>query len=178
MKILDATAGYRGIWYQKNHPYVTFMDVRKGTIDTKSINNTFKTRRRIKINPDVVSEWKDAPFSNDYFDMVIFDPPHFVIERGKKVHELALKYGYFYKDNYRQILQEGIRKLFDVLKPDGVFILKWCEDSVPVDEILKLMPYPPLFGSNVKKRNYNETFWIVFLKYRPEIPFDFKLGEE
>ena len=29
MKILDATCGSRGIWYQKNHPFVTFMDKRK-----------------------------------------------------------------------------------------------------------------------------------------------------
>jgi hypothetical protein len=33
---------------------------------------------------------------------------------------------------------------------------------------LKLFPYTPMFGSNTKKKGYNETFWIVFIKYRPE----------
>jgi|TARA_Y100000034_G_scaffold104223_1_gene130612 hypothetical protein len=33
MRILDATAGFKGIWYQKNHPFVTFMDKRKGTFE-------------------------------------------------------------------------------------------------------------------------------------------------
>lgn len=149
MKILDATCGFRGIWYQKNHPFVTFMDVRSGkyTIATEHIKE--RNKRNIEVKPDVVSEWKDAPFPDNYFDMVIFDPPHMIINETKKLSLFCQKYGYLCKDNYKQVLQDGIKKLFDVIK---------------------LMPYPPLFGSNTKKKGYNETFWIVFIKYRPEKP--------
>jgi hypothetical protein len=71
-------------------------------------------------------------------------------------------------DTWRQELLLGIKKLFDVLKPEGVFILKWCENSVPVEEVIKLMPYQPLFGSNTKSKGKTANFWIVFIKYRPE----------
>ena len=166
MKILDATCGSRGIWYQKNHPFVTFMDERNGVFSTVlSKNLKFKNRRRYKINPDIISEWKDAPFPDNYFDMVIFDPPHMIIERGKKPPNMSVPYGILYKDNYKRVLKDGMAKLFDILKPEGIFILKWCENSAPVDEIIKLAPYPPLFGSNTKSKGHTQNFWILFLKY-------------
>lgn len=165
IKILDATCGPKGIWYQKNHPFVTFMDIRKGNIDNKTKKIKFKDRRRYKINPDVVSEWKDAPFPDNYFDMIVFDPPHIITNRNKKISALAAEYGCLYYDNWRNILQEGIKKLFSILKPEGIFILKWCENSVKVEEIIKLCPYPPLFGSNTKSKGHTANFWILFLKY-------------
>ena len=67
MKILDATCGARGIWYQKNHPYVIFMDKRNGIYDSKTINVNFKHRRRFNINPDVVADWtKKLPFPSRF----------------------------------------------------------------------------------------------------------------
>ena len=164
MKILDATCGFRGIWYQKNHPFVTFMDKRKCVV--RQTPGTKKTSRsKYNINPDVVSEWKDAPFPNDFFDMVIFDPPHLIIDRNHgKLSSLNKFYGYLYKDNYKRVLREGISKLFGCLKPDGFFIFKWCENSVRVEDILKLFPYKPFFGSNTKSKGYTQNFWIVFIK--------------
>ena len=167
MKILDATAGYKGIWYQKDPPFVTFMDKRKETVDTRSENN-LKNSRRYKINPDVVSEWKDAPFPDGYFDIIIFDPPHLVLERGKKLSSMAKAYSCLYKDNWKQELGGGIKKLFDILKPDGIFIFKWCENSIKVQDVLKLFPYKPLFGSNTKSKGHTANFWIVFIKHRYE----------
>lgn len=171
MKILDATTGFKGIWYQKNHPFVTFMDKRKEKCIES--NHAIGKKRRVKIDPDVVSEWKDAPFPDNYFDMVIFDPPHLVISRDKKkLCTLEKQYGVLYKDNWRITLKDGIAKLFKTLKPEGVFILKWCENSVKVDEIIKLMPYPPLFGSNTKSKGHTANYWILFLKYDMNIHLD------
>ena len=78
---------------------------------------------------------------------------------------MALRYGYLYKDNWNKVLKEGINKLFNILKPEGIFILKWCENSVKVEEVLKLIPYKPLFGSNTKSKGHTSNFWILFLKY-------------
>ncbi len=168
MKILDATCGFKGIWYQKNHPFVTFMDKRKGSFEHLKTNPNYKLKnnRRVVVNPDVVSEWKDAPFPNNHFDMIVFDPPHIVIERGKKPPAMASNcYGYLYRDDWRKVLSEGIKKLFDILKPNGVFVLKWCENSIKVDEVIKLCPYPPLFGSNTKSKGHTSNFWILFIKH-------------
>ena len=102
MKILDATCGPKGIWYQKNHPFVTFMDKRKGNFSSKiSANTKFSSARRYNINPDVISAWKDAPFPANYFDMVIFDPPHLIVDRNKKIPAMAIEYGHLYSDTWR-----------------------------------------------------------------------------
>jgi len=163
MKILDATCGFKGIWYQKNHPFVTFMDKRKENLLS---NHKGLGKRHIIIDPDIVSEWKDTPFEDNYFDMVIFDPPHLIEKRDKKtLSSLNKSYGMLYKDNWREELRIGIKKLFDVLKPEGIFILKWCENSAKVEEVIKLFPYPPLFGSNTKSKGHTENYWIVFIKY-------------
>jgi len=162
MKILDATCGFKGIWYQKNHPFVTFMDKRKTKLMS---NHPIGYRRKININPDVVSEWKDAPFPDNYFDMIVFDPPYLIWVNDKKESTLDKSYGYLRKETYRKEIKEGVEKLFKILKPEGVFILKWCENSIPVEEIIKLMPYSPLFGSNTKSKGHTANFWIVFIKY-------------
>jgi len=151
------------MWYQKNHPYVTFMDKRKETFLSTHQN---QKKRTYKVDPDVVSEWKDAPFPDEYFDMIIFDPPHLIWKNEKKESTLDKQHGYFYANEYEKILKEGIDKLFRILKPDGVFILKWCELSVPVKKIIEMCPYPPLFGTRTGQAN--KTHWIVFIKYKPE----------
>lgn len=166
MKILDATCGFKGIWYQKNHPFVTFMDKRKGNFRFSDTNDYKLSKDRCyKINPSVVSEWKDAPFPNNHFDMVIFDPPHLIVDRNKKKQAMVQAYGFLYKDNWQQELKQGIKKLFDVLKPEGIFVLKWCENGAKVEEVLKLCPYTPLFGSNTKSKGHTQNFWILFIKY-------------
>ena len=161
MKILDATTGFKGIWYQKNHPFVTFMDKRK----EKLLSNHTTGKRTININPDIVSEWKDSPFPDNYFDMIIFDPPHLVIKnRDTKPSTLQKSYGVLYEDTWMEELRVGINKLFNILKPNGIFILKWCENSKRIEEIFKLCPYKPLFGSNTKSKGHTQNFWVLFIK--------------
>ena len=173
MKILDATCGFKGIWYQKNHPFVTFMDKRSGKFRFTDTNNyTAFNDRTYKVNPDVVSTWENAPFPDNYFDMIVFDPPHLIIDRNKKPPAMTQAYGYLFSDNWRMELKNGLKKLFELLKPEGIFILKWCENSVKVDEIIKLVPYPPLFGSNTKSKGHTANFWIVFLKYDVNMKLD------
>jgi len=56
-----------------------------------------------------------------------------------------------------------------VLKPEGVFILKWCETSIKIEDIIKLFPYPPIFGNKTMgsnpAKNDGKNHWLVFLKY-------------
>lgn len=161
MKILDATAGPKGMWYQKSHPYVTFLDRRNGKYG------------KYKIKPDVTSDWKDMPFPDNSFDMVIFDPPH-IIQNADSGH-MVDEYGRLGIDTWQQELQVGINQCFRVLKKDGFFVLKWAETkrwghSIPIEQILKLIPYKPLFGT--RTGNSNNNHWIVFLKYRKERTLD------
>lgn len=163
MKILDATCGPKTIWYQKNHPFVTFMDCRKGIINRATENTKLKHRRTWSVDPDIVSEWKDAPFPDNYFDMIVFDPPQLIRDIGKKDSSMIYAYGKLYKDNWKKVLKEGIEKLFSILKPEGIFILKWSDTDKPVKEVIALIPYAPMFGTRVGQKN--KTHWIMFLKY-------------
>jgi hypothetical protein len=159
MKILDATCGYKGMWYQKNHPYVTFMDKRKEEFQSAHLH---QKKRTYRINPDVVSEWKNAPFPDEYFDVVLFDPPHIIWSKPHIEGTIEKENGHLDAGDWEQVLQEGITKLFSILKSDGIFILKWCEVKIPVKKIIEMCPYNPLFGTRTGQAN--KTHWIVFIK--------------
>lgn len=159
MKILDATCGSKSIWYQPHHPFVIFMDKRKENYKDPRVDRYFVHR----VDPDVVSEWKNTPFPNGHFDMVVFDPPHIIRDRNKKEIHLTKKYGELNKDNWKQVIKEGVKKLFDVLKDEGIFIFKWNDRDKSLGEVLSLFPYRPMFGT--KTGTSNHTHWVLFLKY-------------
>lgn len=170
IKILDATAGSRGIWVQKNHPYVTFMDKRKGKFVSYQ---SPKDKRTFVVNPDVVATWDNMPFEDESFDMVVFDPPH-IIKKQKTPSRLEIQYSYLDKDNWQQILKDAFVNLFRVLKQDGTLILKWCESNKPIEDILKLSPYQPLFANKTINHNpkSKDSYMVIFLKHRLERELD------
>ena len=168
MKILDATCGFKGIWFQKNHPLVTFMDKRNGKYYFITPSGKKKCT---KVNPDIVSEWKDAPFPDNYFDIVLASHVLEHVEDDRKamreVHRILKPDGILLLttpyETWEQELKVGIKKLFKILKPEGTFILKWNECNKPINKIIKLFPYQPLFGTRTGLNNKN--IWLVFLKY-------------
>ena len=159
IKILDATCGAKQMWYQKNHPFVTYMDKRKGKVFYQYPNSNKKYK--LKFNPDIQCEWEDMPFPDEYFDMVIFDPPH--ILQKKESGCLAMKYSVLNPKTWKVDLKVGINQCFRVLKKNGTFILKWDECCMDLSDIIKLFPYPPLFGTRTGKNNKN--IWLLFLKH-------------
>ncbi len=163
MKILDATASNRSIWYQKNNPFTVFLDKRCGKEYMVTENSNFDNNCVIRVFPDVQAIWQHLPFIDNSFDMVVFDPPHLFKDKGTKLSLISKRYGVFYNHSWKQELSEGIIELFRVLKPQGIFMLKWNEAHKPVEGVLKLFPYPPLFGSRTGKKN--NTHWITFMKY-------------
>ena len=166
MKILDATCGEKGIWLQKNHPLVTFMDKRKGKYYYASKDCT---KVRYNVEPNIVCEWKDAPFPDNHFDMIVFDPPHIVRKETTK-SSMITEYGSLQPDTWNIEIKEGVKKLFDILKPEGIFIFKWSDNGgLKINNVLKLFPYKPLFGST-KDGNW----WLVFLKYDVNQKLDVK----
>ena len=163
MKILDATCSARSIWYQKTHPYVTYMDIRKENIVSRESYMGKIAKKIWNIQPDIVGDFRSTPFEDEIFDMVIFDPPHIIKKKITKPSIMDKKYGFLLENEYKQVLKQGFKELFRILKTDGVLIFKWAETSKNIAEVLEYSPYKPLFGTRTGQRNNNH--WIVFLKH-------------
>ena len=69
--ILDACCGSRMFWFDKENPAVIFMDHR--VLDTKLCDG-----RRFIIHPDVVGDFRDMPFKNASFRLIVFDISHLI----------------------------------------------------------------------------------------------------
>lgn len=148
-KILDVACGSRMFYFDKENPNVLFLD-------NRNVETTLSDGRKLSIHPDLLADFKNLPFEDNSFHMVVFDPPH-LIRAGKKSW-LAQKYGVLPTDWQKEISQ-GFKECFRVLKPNGTLIFKWNEEQVKLTEILKLTPNQPIIGNRRSK-----THWLVFMK--------------
>lgn len=148
-KILDVCCGSRMFWFDKKCPHTVFMD-------NRVVHDTLCDGRTLDIEPDIVGDFRNIPFEDNTFHMVVFDPPH-LLKVGEKSW-LAKKYGKL-SENWPQDLKQGFSECMRVLKPDGTLIFKWNEQQIKLKDILSVIDYQPLFGN---KRA--ETHWLVFMK--------------
>lgn len=149
-RILDVCCGSRMFWFNKSNPDVTFMDIREHYEE-------LETGHVINVKPDIVADFRDMPFKNDTFDLVVFDPPH-LLRAGPKSW-LAKKYGKLNRDTWQQDIGQGFSECFRVLKPNGTLVFKWNEDQIKLSEVLATTDIKPLFGNKRSK-----THWLVFIK--------------
>lgn len=151
-KILDACCGSKMFWFDKENPNVVFCD-------NRNISETLCDGRKLIISPDVVADFKDLPFDDESFYLVVFDPPH-LLKAGDSSW-LVKKYGKL-GDDWKSELKQGFDECMRVLKENGILIFKWSEVDIPVSEILKIFGYEPLFGH--KSGRLNKTHWLCFMK--------------
>ena len=148
-RILDVACGSKMFWFDKDREDVVYMDNRK-------LENVLCDGRKLVINPDIVADFKDIPFADNTFYLVVFDPPHLL--RAGENSWLAKKYGVL-QETWREDIGRGFRECMRVLKPNGTLIFKWNEDQIKLKEILSVIEYKPLFGNKRSK-----THWLVFMK--------------
>jgi SAM-dependent methyltransferase len=156
-KILDACCGGRMFWFDKENPDVLFVD---NNPRHPRVVGKGKDARVRKCEPDMVMDFRKLELPDDTFSLVVFDPPHFT-SLGENSYTAQI-YGRLNKETWREDLTKGFAECFRVLKPDGVLIFKWNEYDIRVSEIIKLSPYPPLFGHMSGKAQ--KTHWITFMK--------------
>lgn len=150
--ILDACCGSRMFYFDKNNPNVLFADIRNE-------EHILCDGRELKINPDVICDFRNMPFHDENFKMVIFDPPH--LNKLGKNSWMGLKYGVL-NETWQEDLRKGFSECFRVLETGGTLIFKWNENQIKVSEILKLTDMIPLIGHKSGKRQ--DTHWITFVK--------------
>ncbi|WP_194841594.1 class I SAM-dependent methyltransferase [Sporosarcina obsidiansis] len=148
-RVLDACCGSRMFWFDKENQDVVYMDNRQ-------ISEELCDGRQLIVSPDVVADFRDMPFEDESFFLVVFDPPH-LINAGEDSW-LAKKYGRL-DDLWQFDIRQGFYECMRVLKPNGTLIFKWNEDQVTLPEVLRAIGQTPLFGNRRSK-----THWLVFMK--------------
>lgn len=148
-RILDACCGSRMFYFDKKNLDVIYADNRE-------LETTLCDGRTLLIKPDVQMDFRDMPYEDNTFKVVVFDPPH--LKNAGTGSWLAKKYGTLPKE-WTEYLRQGFSECMRVLEPDGLLIFKWCEEQISLSKVLKEFDYKPLLGDQRGK-----TRWIVFIK--------------
>lgn len=149
-KILDASCGSRMFWFNKQQPEALYMDIREEVAELCD-------GRTLEVTPDIVADFRDMPFLDESFYLVVFDPPHLI--RAGDSSWLARKYGVLDENLWSFDIRQGFDECMRVLKTNGTLIFKWNEEQVSLKEVLQAIGYKPLFGNKRSK-----THWLVFMK--------------
>lgn len=147
--IIDVCCGSRMFWFDRNNPNAVFMDNRE-------LDTTLCDGRKLEVKPDVIADFRNIPYPENSFYLVVFDPPH-LVNAGEKSW-LAAKYGKL-GDNWKKDLKDGFDECMRVLRPFGTLVFKWNEEQVKLSEILSIFGVKPLFGNRRAK-----THFLVFMK--------------
>ena len=148
-RVLDACCGIRMFWFDKQNPDVIFADNRE-------LETTLCDGRKLLVKPDIKMDFRNMPYEDNSFKVVVFDPPH-LIHAGVKSW-LRQKYGVLPED-WTAYLKKGFDECMRVLEPDGLLIFKWNEQQIPFSKVLKLFGQNPLLGDQ-----RGMTRWVVFMK--------------
>ena len=166
-EILDATCGGRSIWHPENKDredtlYIDKRKEKKGFLQREKYGHN---PRNYSIEPDEQQDYRNLPYKDESFNLIVFDPPHAV--RGDGMKTLSgvsfKKWGCLHAETWQEDLKAGFDELFRVLKLGGSLIFKFNNESADFDEVLSCAPQAPLFGTSVKDHT-SETRWFVFYK--------------
>lgn len=147
-RILDATAGYRSMWFDAHKPGVIFCDIRP------------------EVSPDILCDIKSLPFKDECFDLIVFDPPH----HGTGQHSwLVDQYGHFTNADIRVLLNAVFAEFHRVIKPSGYLMFKWATHDIKLSDALRFATqhFEPLFGNKVSMRSKHAstTYWVCLRPY-------------
>lgn len=156
--ILDACCGGRMFWFNKKHPNTLYVDNRVAR------RGHCKQRPNHTVEPDQVVDFRDMPFSDGSFKLVVFDPPYLMKLGDNSI--LAKHYGKLNKETWKEDIRKGFDECYRVLEEKGVLIFKWGERDISIKEVLGLFPIEPLFGHQV--RGKAKTHWLCFMKLPEE----------
>lgn len=166
-EILDATCGGRSIWHPENKDRddTLYIDKREEESGFLGREDYGYNKRNYDIQPDEVQDYRDLPYSDESFNLIVFDPPHAVRSDGMETlngvsHK---KWGCLHAETWQEDLKAGFDELFRVLNSGGTLIFKFNDESADFQEVLDCAPKPPLFGTSVKDYN-SETRWFAFYK--------------
>ena len=166
-QVLDATCGGRSIWSEanKDRDDTLYVDCRDEKPDLGEHGE--HNRRDYDISPDEVQDFRNLPYGDGEFNLIVFDPPHIMRDGGMEQLSgiMTKKYGSLEAETWQSDLSQGFEELWRVLSGGGTLVFKFADNAVDFESVLSLAPVEPMFGTTTKKGT-NETRWFVF--YKPE----------
>lgn len=151
-RILDTCCGGKMFYFDKNDSRVLFCDIRQE-------EEVLCDGRTLRIDPNIVADFRKLPFDDNQFDLVVFDPPHRT-DIGEKSW-MAKKYGRLPKE-WKKYIKDGMREAWRVLTLGGTMIFKWSENEIKISRLKDVFPAKPVLGT----RNNYTTIFLVFYKER------------
>ncbi len=152
--ILDACCGSRMFWFDKDNPFVEFMDIR----DEECV---LSDGQLCIVHPNTIGDFTNMPFPDASFKLVVFDPPH-MVWAGEDSNIKKL-FGRLDKD-WETELRMGFNECFRVLEDYGTLIFKWNENQLKLKTVLRLTDRKPLFGH--QRGNTHSVAFMKFPKYK------------
>lgn len=102
-RILDACCGSRMFWYDRDNKYTVYQDNRE-------LDTTLCDGRKLEITPGLFGDFRKMIYADNYFDLVVFDPPHLV--RAGKTSWLAQKYGVL-DENWKADIKQDLQSVLE-----------------------------------------------------------------
>ncbi len=155
MKILDLSAGNRAVWFVKNHPDTTYVDIRP------------------EVKPSIVADSRALPAEIcGPYGLIVFDPPH---KNNGAESGMTRSYGHWTAEQITDIVTGTAREAYRVAACDALMAFKWAEHTRKLANVLELMApwWEPLFGHGVSHQQKG-TSWVM-LKRR-QWPWELRNG--
>ena len=142
-------------WFDKNNPNVIFADNRE--LETELCDG-----RKLVIKPDEKIDFRDMPYPDNSFKLVVFDPPH-LIHAGERSW-LRAKYGVL-PDDWKTYINQGMNECMRVLEPDGILIFKKNRQEFSVTCCRDELAMKRMLHNFFSKMAVQKLFFREFLAY-------------
>lgn len=153
-QILDACCGGRMWWWDKSHPLAVYMDKRVAPPGSRP------NRPRWEVKPDVMGDFREMPFQDSEFRLVVFDPPH-VVRNRPPTGNVLIQYGALSPETEQDDLRLGFAECWRVLAPGGTLVFKWAG---PLERVQPHFPATPVVGTRWVRGGGMGTRWLIFYK--------------
>jgi len=143
--ILDATAGYRMMHFDKNNPNVLYVD------------------KREECNPDILGDHKNlSNLPAGKFKLIIFDPPHRT--ESDAPYWVVRDYGGLQAETWQSDIKKASQELWRLLADYGVLVFKWNDHQFKSTNVESLFPSVPIVKQTTTNGTSSSTFWYCFMK--------------
>ena len=144
-KILDLSAGNRAIWFNKNHPFATYLD------------------KRESVKPTIVCDTRSIPDSaGSGYNLIVWDPPHMNCGPNSNMSKV---YGYHTTAEILDTIEKTACEAYRVSTDNALMAFKWNNHDISLERVFKLMPqWEPLFGHLTKDGPGSQTYWTMLRK--------------